>query len=595
MKTRHIIPGIFLALFSLYFLQACSIEDDITPEPVVGPAIGKLQTGSKQQLGNFTVSPGNKKTIGSTGLELGLDGMQISQELSSSSTLSISAAPIEGHTFGSLINPISPLITIHVSNEADELETLYKVSIPISEAVGEDEFMMAFYYDAASGKLEGIPTVAYESNRLTITTTHFSDFFITKVKLALLPDKIYTGFRPEVDGWPYTNYGTYYNPNGICAGMSLTAMHIYANHGGNLFTKADNDMHPESPTPNFGFDDVHGIVFGDFGQDIYVNMLKVWQSNVWLLGLDDAITYRCFAYSMSVTAEPQYVRLGGSTFTGGHAMVAYAIDEKQIFVYDPNYPARRDRIVNFRGGTSGRFDPYNSGDNAESIANGYGRSYDLITYASKSALISTKELEEGYAEYIANNLYEKYYAINDLELVLKNEKGTTVARSKVPEFVCSEKVVDLKYGNQLSGIDENAIFYNHKFEAITGDVTLDENNATIIGVYNVGKKSGSSRWSWLGFKWFSVKYSKLDPNLFGTWAVSSGGDYYAWTFQADGKAIQEIAGQKYNWLWVIEEGRIKLFLENGKPAYYTYKIENNELYLWIESVGTWGVPFTKTG
>jgi hypothetical protein len=583
---KLIVLSIFFTLF-----QSCSFKD-VDPEPI-RPAIGELSTGSFTSFGSINLGPGVAKMIGSTGAGLRLEGFTISQELSSNSSLSISAAPINNHSFGKLITPISPLISIHVNSEANASETLYKVTIPVSEEVKDDEFMMAFYYDATSGKLEGIPTVAYEKNKLTIATTHFSDFFLTKVKLALLPDKIYTGFKPEVDGWPYTNYGTCYNPGGICAGMSLTAMYVYANHGGNLYTKADNDLYQEAPSPEFGVDDVNGIIFGNYGQTIYSNFLNVWRSNVWLLGLDDAITYRCFAYSMSVTAEPQYVRLGGSTFDGGHAMVAYAIDESQIFVYDPNYPARRDRIVNFRGKTSATFDPYQSGDDAAAIADGNGRSYDLITYASKSALISTQELESGYAGYAAKNLQKEFYSVDNLELVLLNSKNEVKAKSKLPIMISSEKEVKLAYldGLNVPNLVSGAAYYNDKLERIT-KVTLDENKETIIGVHVVGKYNNHPDWDWLGFKWFFVKYSKLDPNLFGKWSNPNADAF--WQFNADGTLVQNANGKDYNWNWVIENGKIKMFVPYGNPAYITYKIENGVLYIWVDSLSIWSAPMYKS-
>jgi hypothetical protein len=92
-----------------------------------------------------------------------------------------------------------------------------------------------------------------------------------------------------------------------------------------------------------------------------------------------------------------------------------------------------------------------------------------------------------------------------------------------------------------------------------------------------------------------VEYSVLDPQLFGTWAYTdSENNYYAWTFNEDGTAIQELYGKQYSWEWIIEEGQIKLFFENGTPAFLTYKIEGNKLYFWAESINEWGAPFTKT-
>ena len=91
-----------------------------------------------------------------------------------------------------------------------------------------------------------------------------------------------------------------------------------------------------------------------------------------------------------------------------------------------------------------------------------------------------------------------------------------------------------------------------------------------------------------------TKAENLDNNLIGKWVITdSNDDLYAWTFESDGSCVQTLYNQDYNWKWEIEEGQIKLFVDGGKAAYYTYKIEGNQLYLWVDSVEDWGIPYTK--
>ncbi|KPM49222.1 DUF5640 domain-containing protein [Jiulongibacter sediminis] len=592
MKTTIKIGVLALLTISI---QSCSLfnfeKDPKTAEPVTG----ELVTGAQVGLLDLTLPATGKVTIGSQGSSVSLEGMSIRQSGPAPSQISISAAEITSHSFGELINPVSALISIHAVPQNTDSPTFYEIVIPISEPVADDEFMMAFYYSPETGKLEGIPTTRYRTDELTISTSHFSDMFISKVKLALLPDKIFTGFKPEVDGWPFVNWGTAYNPEGICAGMSLTAMYAFGTKGGGLYAKADNDQNPGNSTPEFWQDDVNGIIFSNAAQNLYARFFYQWYSDFWLEGLDDAITYRCFAYSMAVTAEPQYVGIGQSGGTGGHAMVVYAIDENQLFVYDPNYPAHTARIINFKANTTGSFDPYNSGSDAEAIANGYGAAYDIITYASKTAILPYDQLEQYYGYYLSGNLHVNDYANKTLELVIKNEKDVELVRSKEQKIVVNAKNIKLAYNTtpNFSG-RLGAYYYDSDFKRITdGNVTLDENKETIIGVNVVGKLTGESGYDWLGFKWFSLEYSELDPNLFGTWYFGEGDTYQSWTFNENGTAKQVVAGNSYDWNWIIEEGQIKLFLPNAKPAYYTYKIENGKLYLWVDSLNVWSLPFTK--
>ena len=81
----------------------------------------------------------------------------------------------------------------------------------------------------------------------------------------------------------------------------------------------------------------------------------------------------------------------------------------------------------------------------------------------------------------------------------------------------------------------------------------------------------------------------LDSALYGTWTYEE----LSWTFVKDGTCIQTTYGTDYNWEWEIEDEKLKLFITGGLPTFYTYKIEGNLLYLWVDSMNTWGLPFTK--
>jgi len=86
----------------------------------------------------------------------------------------------------------------------------------------------------------------------------------------------------------------------------------------------------------------------------------------------------------------------------------------------------------------------------------------------------------------------------------------------------------------------------------------------------------------------------LDENLIGKWVfLDSNNDEFSYTFNSDGSCTQTVYNQNYSWKWVIEEGQLKFYIDGGTPAYYTYKIEGNQLYLWVDTVNDWGLPFTK--
>jgi len=89
--------------------------------------------------------------------------------------------------------------------------------------------------------------------------------------------------------------------------------------------------------------------------------------------------------------------------------------------------------------------------------------------------------------------------------------------------------------------------------------------------------------------------NNLDENLFGEWVfyendLSISASY---TFNEDGTCVQFLYDQNYDWLWEIEEGQLKLYVESGTPAYFTYNIEEKFLYFYSDIAGVWGLPFTK--
>ena len=198
---------ILFVLILLFSLQSCNLND---PKPIIEPVVGKFILEKSVTLINTSFSKSKTINIGSEGSDLGLKGLELKQNSEGNRTaqIEISASKITSHTFGKSITPVSPLITIHSTNEKFEEDGLYLLKIPLSKTISSDEFAMGFYYDELTGELEGIPMVQYNSSSITIATRHFSSLFVSVIKKSDLPDNIESGFNPDVDGWPFANYGT---------------------------------------------------------------------------------------------------------------------------------------------------------------------------------------------------------------------------------------------------------------------------------------------------------------------------------------------------------------------------------------------------
>ena len=285
-----------------------------------------------------------------------LDGFVINVPANSYSdglTFNVSYAPITSHTFGADINPISPMI--YVDNGVDFSSQVMYVRVPVT--VPDGYFAMGFIYDVQTGQLEGMPLVSTDSDSITIGTCHFSNFFISMILGASLKPDIDSEFRPGVDDWEFTNYGSYITRGGECEGQSLTALWYFCTQpDGNdlcLYGRYDNNGN-QPTTPNLWQDDSLGyrlcsVIQTDIGTtenfdsfwDVMNGKTVKLVNNKWALvdvpGLSDETQWNLFAYSIQVTGEPQLVGLF-SDAGDGHAMICYRINQGNLYVADPNYP-----------------------------------------------------------------------------------------------------------------------------------------------------------------------------------------------------------------------------------------------------------------
>lgn len=347
-------------------------------------------------------------------------------------TFKVSQTPVQNHTFGPNFDPISPLISI--DNGGDYSQELMTVKIPAK--IPEGYFAMAFFYDDASKKLEGIPLMAEDSDSLTVVTGHFSAIIATKIAVeALIKMKtIDSGFRPGVDNWQFPNKGSYIANRGHCSGQCLSAMWYYCektrkgalplydlyNNNGDLY----NNNGAPNPKTAIWQDDSLGyrlasIVQVDYDKskwaDKFFHYIRVQK---W-----DELTWRAFVYAMSLTGEPQYVGIYNSQVGGGHALIVYKILNLDymsgiLYVDDPNYPDDPDRKIEF---ANGKFQPYSSGANAQAIQQGLGKKYDCIGYYAKTALVDWRQLTKRWGEFYEKTIGAGLFPAYTLMLV--NDKG----------------------------------------------------------------------------------------------------------------------------------------------------------------------------
>jgi len=483
---------------------------------------GYINTGQPTPLATENVGPnGGAVTVQKPGDPL--DGLEIQVPPGSypdSRQFAVSSAPVEGYDFGQYFTPATPLISIE--NGGDYSDEFMTVTIPVE--VPPDHFAMAFYYDAATGTLEGIPFDAIDEHSITIATRHFCDIIVSIVSNTALQElidgDIDSHFRPGIDDWQFGNDGSYLAPNGHCAGQCLTALWYYCEQpdGKDLTLNGrydNNGNHP--PTPNLWADDSYGYrlastVQRDLG-DVWLKFENQFFQN--LAGVDDEANFKAFAYALELTGEPQVIYVWCSADGGGHAMVVYRVLDNKLYISDPNYPGNVERRIVF---ANGHMEPYESGANAAEIAAGNRTTYDEIGYVAKSASVGWNVIATRWKEFksgtIGNDRFPQYNVVvvhdGGKEEALVN--GFESEQKRIKISVNAAVPIGIKVYRDGTKINRDG---NAKYELEDGT------NKIGIAIYgDVNNNPQSRKYRYIDFQYFNITYGEEEKECSG-WALDS--------------------------------------------------------------------------
>ena len=408
------------------------------------PITGRLTLGQpalpvKQSIG----AAGGTMTVTRPGDPL--DGVRLdvpAGAFGADRTFSVTARPVTGSDFGPLVTPAGPLVTVEYGGGyADDLMTLrIPAAIPAGAVAG------AFYYDEATGRLEGVPVVAIDATGVTVATRHFSSLLAT-IANGGLPDTVDSGFRPGIDDWQFENFGSFIEPGGHCSGQAVSAMYYYTERrrgagAGQLFGTYDNNGAP-TKTPTLWLDDSDGYRLASMVQ--HDTNWNSWAATLFMNSekTPDAIHRMALRYAMAVTGEPQQILIYDANGGNGHAITAYRVTKDRVFVADPNYPGRLRTI---------RWDeahqdllPYASGSNAADIAANGAVIYEQILYSAKSAIADWGVIGQRWAEFDAGTIGDGTFPGLRLEaLAGKDAKGKDVWVPLVDGYRTPEKKLTVR-------------------------------------------------------------------------------------------------------------------------------------------------------
>ncbi|MEW6718670.1 MAG: hypothetical protein AB1345_14360 [Chloroflexota bacterium] len=477
------------------------------------PTSGTLTLGEPVQLTAAMIGPsGGSIVIDDPGSEL--DGLHIEIPEGAyvqNTFIHIEAQPIEGHTFGDFVRPITPLIKIYTEGNVFAYE-LITITIPIQ--ITEGDFAMAFAYDEQKGVLEGMTLLEETLEFLKVTTRFISrDVLVSAIPEAFLEGDVDTGFEHGVDDWQFTNYGSVIAPGGHCAGQSLSAMFYYIERlGPRLYGQYDNYDNYFQDTPTLEFDDTLAYRLASVTQESID-----WESSsrkFWLRYQrvrSDRVTYNLFAYSMMVTGAPQYV--GIYREGGGHAMIIYRKVGDTFYVSDPNYPKGSEgggeRVITFNR-TKGEFDPYYSGPSAADL----GHAYPVIYYFGYRDIINWDTLHRLWREMKAGVVGEVEFPIYELAITEEGPEERLWFNHEAESEKVSVRVRDASFRPRL-------VVYNSSLEVI-GDsespiqLTLTEGN-NYLGFLVLAievDSDGDEQLQWVGFEWIKIVYKEKPASIF---------------------------------------------------------------------------------
>jgi hypothetical protein len=428
----------------------------------------------------------------------------------------VSTAPITRHDFGAHLNPATPLITIE--NGGDYSEDFMTVRIPVD--LPPDHFAMAFYYDAEAGTLEGIPFSNVSEDSITVVTRHFCTLLVSIIKNSVLDDllksDIDSHFRPGIDDWQFTNYGSYIAAGGHCAGQCLSALWYFCEQpdGVDLTLNGRYDKNGVKPaSPDLWQDDSRGYrlastIQKDINWSSFENLLM---EN--LAGQDDDLAFKAFGYSIQLTGEPQEIGIFSSA-GGGHDMICYRVHKGSLYIADPNYPGNVDRRIEF---VNGKFVPYNSGANADEIAAGNGKAYETIQYCAKTATVDWKKIGARWTEFktgtIGNDVFPEY------EIVVVDDEGKETPLADGFESPTKNMTIRV---NSAATIGTRVYINDLRVQPDAQGRYALEDGSNLVGIDiwgDVRNDPANRAYEYIDFRYVDVTYGQ--PDCYG-WLLESG-------------------------------------------------------------------------
>ncbi len=276
---------------------------------------------------------------------------------------------VEGGTLGrSLPTGLTQVgSTFTIRNAQAYASRPFAITIPVPTATRNNT--VAFYYDRASNTFELIPLLGTNDVGIVVATRHVSadqllvpgpssgvllpgasvataslrtfgetEIVLVEVSENLLATPLATTFVPGVHDWEFANRGSGLEPQGICTGMTLTALYRHYTEGGaKLF--GTYDKFPSVWQDNPGGIRLASVVQHTMDWPAVQKEIATIEQAAGFSGLGLPRTQiLSLAASIKLTGLPQQLAIYDRSGDLGHAIIAYGLTSDAMLVSDPNHP-----------------------------------------------------------------------------------------------------------------------------------------------------------------------------------------------------------------------------------------------------------------
>ncbi len=308
-----------------------------------------------------------------------LDGLSLAVpagSYSQSATWSVVADPTIQAPLPADVSQVGPALLI--ANGLGYSDSAMSLTVPMT--VDSTDVVAPFYYDAASGALEGIPLADRTATSATLITMHFSASLTAaalgaaggsvtgmanaafggvtivwvRIPLAKLMGSWSSNFAVGTDNWEFINYGDYQQPGGDCYGMSVSELYYYYRFrtgpapAPGLYHRYDKSLVNQ-------WDNIQGIrLVGALQEDYEAAATKSAQARATAAKVAAQgpklaqITSQSIALTIKVSRQPVQISLTSSEH--GHSVVGYAATVSasgvSVAIADPNAPTT-PKALNF--------------------------------------------------------------------------------------------------------------------------------------------------------------------------------------------------------------------------------------------------------